>query len=203
MTLRKITSPFSFINQMLDRLARHDYYYFFYEYSGYNQIVIASEDQDKTTFTCPYGTYAFKRIPFGLCNVPSTFQRCMMVIFTDMTENFVDVVIDDFSVFGTSFDQCLTNLSKVFARCEEANLELKWEKCHFIVRKGIMLGHKVSKEGSEMNKAKVEAINKLSPTIYVKGLRSFLGHAGFYCRFIKYFSKIMLPCAGCLKMTLL
>ncbi|XP_070045510.1 uncharacterized protein [Nicotiana tomentosiformis] len=96
-------------------------------------ISIAPEDQENTTFTCPYGTYAFKRMSFGLCNAPTTFQKCMMEIFTDVVEKFVEVFMDDFSVFRLSFDECLTNLSKVLARCEEMNLELNWEKCYFML----------------------------------------------------------------------
>ncbi|XP_070048961.1 uncharacterized protein [Nicotiana tomentosiformis] len=185
---RKDHFPLPFIDQMLDRLAGQEYYCFLDGYSGYNQIAIAPEDQEKTTFTCPYGTYAFKRMPFGLCNAPATFQRCMMAIFTDMVERFVKVFMDNFSVFGCSFDNCLTNLDKVLARCEETNLVLNWEKCHFMVRKGIVLGHKVSKYGLQEDKAKVEEIEKLPPPTSVKGIRSFLGHAGFYRRFIKDFS---------------
>ncbi|XP_070020654.1 uncharacterized protein [Nicotiana sylvestris] len=190
---RKDQFPLPFIDQMLDRLAGQEYYYFLDGYSGYNQIVIALEDQEKTTFTCPYGTYAFKRMPFGLCNTPTTFQRCMMDIFTDMVERFLEVLMDNFSVFGCSFDNCLMNLDKVLARCEETNLVLNWEKCHFMVREGIVLGHKVSKDGLQVDKAKVEAIEKLPPPISVKGIRTFLGHVGFYRRFIKDFSKISSP----------
>ncbi|XP_075104895.1 uncharacterized protein LOC142178976 [Nicotiana tabacum] len=101
--------------------------------------------------------------------------------------------MDDFSVFGPSFDECLTNLAKVIARCEETNLVLNWKKCHFMVHEGIVLGHKVSKDGLEVDKAKVEAIDKLPPPISVKGVRSFLGHTGFYRRFIKDFSNISSP----------
>ncbi|XP_075077572.1 uncharacterized protein LOC107809821 [Nicotiana tabacum] len=190
---RKDHFPLPFIDQMLDRLAGQEYYCFLDGYLGYNQIVIAPEDQEKTTFTCPYGTYAFKRMPFGLCNAPATFQRCMMAIFTDMVERFVEVFMDDFSVFGCSFDECLMNLDKVLARCKETNLVLNWEKCHFMVREGIVLGHKVSKNGLQVDKAKVEAIEKLPPPTSVRGIRSFLGHAGFYRRFIKDFSKISFP----------
>ncbi|KAI3463869.1 hypothetical protein Pfo_020532 [Paulownia fortunei] len=97
---RKDHFPLPFIDQMLDRLAGYQYYYFLDGYSGYNQIVIAPEDQEKTTFTCPYGTFAFRRMPFGLCNAPATFQRCMMAIFHDMVENIMEIFMDDFSVFG-------------------------------------------------------------------------------------------------------
>ncbi|KAL5558579.1 hypothetical protein UlMin_034790 [Ulmus minor] len=179
--------------------AGREYYCFLDGYSGYNQIVIAPEDQHKTTFTCPYGTFAFRRMPFGLCNAPTTFQRCMMAIFTEMVEHFVEVFMDDFSVFGDSFSLCLENLAKVLKRCEETNLVLNWEKCHFMVKEGIVLGHKVSRDGLEVDKAKVETIEKLPPPVSVKGIRSFLGHAGFYRRFIKDFSKIAKPLCNLLE----
>ncbi|XP_062115238.1 uncharacterized protein LOC133829548 [Humulus lupulus] len=113
-------------------------------------IVVAPEDQHKTTFTFPYGTFAFRIIPFGLCNASAMFQRCMMAIFTDMVEQFLEVFLDDFSVFGDSYDACLIILSKV------------------------------SKQGIEVDKAKIEDIEKLPPPNSVKNIRSFLGNVGFY-----------------------
>ena len=100
---------------MIEKLSGHEYYCFLDGYFGYNQIPVAPEDQEKTTFTCPCGTFAYRRMPFGLCNAPATFQRCMMSIFSNMTEDFIEIFMDDFSVFGSSFDMCLMNLSKVFA----------------------------------------------------------------------------------------
>ncbi|GJT60312.1 reverse transcriptase domain-containing protein [Tanacetum coccineum] len=114
----------------------------------YLQIPIDPQDQEKTTFTCPYGTFAYRRMPFGLCNAPGTFQRCMMAIFHDMIEKTMEVFMDDFSVFGDSFDSCLSNLEKMLKRCEDTNLVLNWEKCHFMCREGIVLGHKISKSGN-------------------------------------------------------
>ena len=105
--------PLLVIDQMLDRLAGYSYYCFLDGYSGYNQIAIALEYQEKTTFTCPCGTFALRRMPFGLCNAPTTFQRCMMAIFSDMVEDIMEIFMDDFSVFGTSFDHCLHNLTLV------------------------------------------------------------------------------------------
>ncbi|GJU79597.1 reverse transcriptase domain-containing protein [Tanacetum coccineum] len=159
----------------------------------YFQIPIDPHDQEKTTFTCPYGTFAYRRMPFGLCNAPGTFQRCMMAIFHDMIEKTMEVFMDDFSVFGDSFDSCLSNLEKMLKRCEDTNLVLNWEKCHFMCREGIVLGHKISKSGIEVDRAKVDVIAKLPHPTTVKGVRSFLGHAGFYRRFIQDFSKIARP----------
>lgn len=117
----------------------------------------------------------------------------MIAIFHDMIEESMEVFMDDFSVFRNSFKSCLFNLSKILKRCEEANLVHNWEKCHFMVKEGIVLGHKVSRAGLEVDKAKIEVIAKLPPPTNIKGIRSFLGHAGFYHRFIKYFSKITKP----------
>ncbi|GJU80640.1 DNA-directed DNA polymerase [Tanacetum coccineum] len=100
-------------------------------------------------------------MPFGLCNAPTTFQRCMTAIFHDMVEDFMEVFMDDFSVFGNSFDQCLGNLDEMLTRCEETNLVLNWEKCHFMVKEGIVLGHKISGKGIEVDKAKINVIAKL------------------------------------------
>ena len=83
-------------------------------------------------------------MPFGLCNAPATFQRCMMAIFFDFCEKTCEVFMDDFSVYGSSFDDCLSNLDRVLQRCEDTSLVLNWEKCHFMVNEGIVLGHKIS-----------------------------------------------------------
>ncbi|GJS79084.1 reverse transcriptase domain-containing protein [Tanacetum coccineum] len=190
---RKDHFPLPFMDQMLERLAGNEYYCFLDGFSGYFQIPIDPNDQEKTTFTCPYGTFAYRRMPFGLCNAPGTFQRCMMAIFHDMIEKTMEVFMDDFSVFGSSFSTCLTHLEKMLKRCEDTNLALNWEKSHFMVKEGIVLGHKISKSGIEVDRAKIDVIAKLPHPTTVKGVRSFLGHAGFYRRFIQNFSKIARP----------
>nr|GEY98500.1 reverse transcriptase domain-containing protein [Tanacetum cinerariifolium] len=160
---------------------------------GYFQIPMDPQDQEKPTFTCPYGTFAYRRMPFGLCNAPGTFQRCMAAIFHDMIEKTMEVFMDDFSVFGDSFSSCLSNLDKMLKHCEDKNLVLNWEKCHFMCKEGIVLRHKISKFKIEVDRAKVDVIAKLPHPTTVKGVRSFLGHAGFYRRFIQDFSKIARP----------
>ncbi|GKE05768.1 reverse transcriptase domain-containing protein [Tanacetum coccineum] len=136
-------------------------------------------DQEKTTFTCPFETYAYRRMPFGLCNAPATFQRCMLAIFHDMIEESVEVFMDDFSVFRNSFDKCLNNLDKMLQRCKDAHLVLNWEKCHFMVKEGIVLRHKVSGAGLEVDKAKIDVISKLSPLPISKVLEAFLDMPAF------------------------
>nr|GEU98000.1 DNA-directed DNA polymerase [Tanacetum cinerariifolium] len=138
---RKDYFPLPFMDQMLETLVGNQYYCFLDGFSGYFQIPIDPKDQEKTIFTCPYGTFTFCRMPFRLCNAPGTFQRC-----------------------------------------EDTNLCLNWEKSHFMVKEGIVLGHKISKQGIEVDKAKVDGITKLPHPTTVKGIRSFLGHAGFYRR---------------------
>ncbi|RVW69122.1 Retrovirus-related Pol polyprotein from transposon 17.6 [Vitis vinifera] len=158
---RKYHFPLPFIDQVLERVSGHPFYYFLDGYSGYFQIEIDVEDQEKTTFTCSFGTYAYRRMPFGLCNAPATFQRCMLSIFSDMVERIVEVFMDDITIYG--------------------------------VHQGIVLGHIISEKGIEVDKAKVELIAKLPSPTTVKGVRQFLGHAGFYMRFIQDFSKLSRP----------
>ncbi|RVW18178.1 Retrovirus-related Pol polyprotein from transposon 17.6 [Vitis vinifera] len=146
------------LHASLQRVSGHPFYCFLDGYSGYFQIEIDVEDQEKTTFTCPFGTYAYRRMPFGLCNAPATFQRCMLSIFSDMVERIMEVFMDDITIYG-----------------------------------GIVLGHIISEKGIEVDKAKVELIVKLPSPTTVKGVRQFLGHAGFYRRFIKDFSKLSKP----------
>ncbi|CAA7041294.1 unnamed protein product [Microthlaspi erraticum] len=145
------------------KIGKPPFYCFLDGYSGFFQIPIHPNDQEKTTFTCPYGTFAYRRMPFGLCNAPATFQRCMTSIFSDLIEEMVEVFMDDFSVYGASFSS--------------------W----------IVLGHKISEKGIELDRAKVDVMLQLPVPKTVKDIRSFLGHAGFYRRFIKDFSKIARP----------
>nr|GEV18828.1 DNA-directed DNA polymerase [Tanacetum cinerariifolium] len=150
---RKDHFPLPFMDQMLERLAGNEFYCFLDGFSRYFQIPIDPQDQEKTTFTCPYETFAYRRMPFGLCNAPD----------------------------------------KMLKRCEDTYLVLNWKKCHFMCKEGIVLGHKISKSGIEVDRAKVDVIAKLPHPTTVKGVRSFLGHAGFYRRFIQDFSKIARP----------
>nr|GEZ94576.1 reverse transcriptase domain-containing protein [Tanacetum cinerariifolium] len=119
---RKDHFPLTFMDQMLERLAGNEYYCFLDGFFWYFQIPIDPRDQEKTTFTCPYGTFAYRRMPFGLCNEPGTFQRCMLAIFHDMVEKTMEVFMDDFSVFGNSFENCLSRLDKMLQRCEDTKL---------------------------------------------------------------------------------
>ena len=116
--------PLPFTDQILEKLAGQEFYYFLDGFSGYSQITVHEHDQEKITFMCPIGTYAFKRMPFGLCHALATFQRCMNALFSDFIGEFLEIFMDDFSVFGVSFDNCLTNLEQVLKICAQNNLVL-------------------------------------------------------------------------------
>nr|GEV88142.1 reverse transcriptase domain-containing protein [Tanacetum cinerariifolium] len=189
---RKDHFPLPFMDQMLERLEGNEYYCFLDGFSRYFQILIDPRNQEKSTFTCPYGMFAYRRMPFSLCNAPGTFQRCMLAIFHDMVEKTMEVFMDDFSVFRNPFENCLSRLDKMLQRCEDTNLCLNWEKSHFMVKEGIVLGHKISKNEIKVDKAKVDVITKLPHPTNVKGVQRFLGHDGFYRRFIKDFSTHLL-----------
>ncbi|MCH86053.1 reverse transcriptase-like protein [Trifolium medium] len=107
-------------------------------------------------------------MPFGMCNASATFQRCMRALFSDLIESALEVFMDDFSLFGESFQECLDNLELVLVRCQESNLVLNWEKCHFMVKEEIVLAHRISKKGLEVDQAKVEVIEKLPPPTNIK-----------------------------------
>ena len=109
-------------------------------------------------------------MPFGLCNAPATFQRCMMSIFFDLVEEVMEIFMDDFSVYGSRFENCLKNLETVLQRCQDKNLALNWEKYHFMVTEGIVLGHKIYAVGLEVDQAKIAVIKNLMSPTTVKGI---------------------------------
>ena len=135
--------PLPFIDHILDRLAGQNYFRFLDGYSSYNQISIHLDDQEKMTFTCPFGTFAFRWMPFKLCNALATFQQCMTVIFSDFFRDSLEVFMDDFSLFGYDFDSCLADLTKILKVCIRKWLVFSWEKSHFMVREGVVLEHLV------------------------------------------------------------
>nr|GEX63068.1 DNA-directed DNA polymerase [Tanacetum cinerariifolium] len=151
-------SPLS-MDQMLEQLVGNAFYCFLDGFFGYIQIPINLPDQEKSTFTCPYGTFAYRRMPFVLCNAPGTFQRCMMAIFHDMIGKTMEVFMDDFLVFRDSYSSCLSHLNTMLQRCEDTNLVLNWGKCHFMVKEGIVLGHKISKNRLVIDRAKATSSN--------------------------------------------
>ena len=147
-----------FIDQMLERLPGKSHYCFLDGFFGYFQIYIAPEDQEKITFT--FGIFAYRRMPFDLCNA-GTLKRCMLSIFNDFIENCIEVFMNDFTVYGSSFNTCLDNLDRVLNRCVETHLVLNFEKCHFMAEQGIVLGHIISRKGIEVDLTKISVISQL------------------------------------------
>jgi hypothetical protein len=182
----------------LDILSGKKYFSFLDGYRGYNQILIAPEDQDKTTFTCPWCTYAYRVLPFELCNAPATFQRAILGIFVDLIHDCVEVYMDDFTVYGNTYQEALENLEKFLIRCQEMNLSLSHEKCKNVVTEGVVLAHHISSEGIKVDRAKIEFIVRLPPSKTQKEVRIFLGHIEYYRRFIENFTNIVAPMFGLL-----
>ncbi|OAE24162.1 hypothetical protein AXG93_2752s1770 [Marchantia polymorpha subsp. ruderalis] len=179
--------PLPFIDEILEEVAGHEWYSFGDGYSGYNQIQIALEDQLKTTFTTPWGTFAFRVMPFGLCNAPATFQRFMNRVFEPFIGKFVRDFIDDFCVYGRKADH-FDHLIKILQRLEEAKASLNPEKCIFGCEEGLLLGHIISKNGIAVDPEKVTRIMELPFPATLTKLRQFLGMVGYYRRFILSFS---------------
>lgn len=164
---RKDHFPLLYIDQMLKRLAGHAYYYILDGYSGYCQSPWGPRENH---FHLPYGFFAYRRMPFELCNALTTFQWCIISIFLDMVEKYIEIFMDNFSIFENSFYNCLINFSLLLKRCKQTNLVLNWEKCHFMIKDGIILGHKIPFKGIEVNKAKIDVIAKVPPPSNVKGI---------------------------------
>eukprot|EP00253_Pinus_taeda_P022552 PITA_22552 len=183
--------PLPFIDQVLDGLARKKFFSFLDGLSGYNQIQINPEDQDKATFTCPWGTFAYEVLPFGLCNAPATFQRAVLSIFAELVHDSVEIYMDDFNPYGSNFQEALSNLGKVLNKCMEMNLSLSLEKCEFLMTKGTVLGHTISRQRLQVDPNKIAIIKKVPPSQKVRDVQSFLGLAGYYRRFIKDFNKLV------------
>ena len=131
--------PLPFIDQVLDTLSGKKFFSFLDGFSEYNQIQIAPEDQDKTTFTYPWGTFAYRVLPFGLCNAPATFQRAVIGIFSELVNDSMEIFMDDFTPYGKDFEEALENLKKVLTRCEQTQLSLSTEKCHMMMSEGVVL----------------------------------------------------------------
>ena len=190
--------PLPFTDIILDHVAGQECYSFLDGFSGYNQVSIREEDQLKTTFTTEWGTFAFNRMPFGLCNAPGTFQRLMVDIFRDFLRHFLEVFIDDFAVFS-KWKEHLQYLRKTFQRCRETGLKLHPGKCFMGMVSGILLGHIVSRNGLEVDSDKVRVILILLAPTNVREVRGFLGCVGYYRRFIIAYARLAAPLTELLK----
>ena len=180
--------PLPFIVQVLDTLAGKKLFSVLDGFSGYNQIQIAPEDQDKTTFICPWGIFAYQVLPFVLCNAPATFQRAILNIFSNLINEGLEVYMDDFTPYGDDFEPVLETLEKVLQRCIDTRLCLSHEKCHMMMTEELILGHYISATGIQVDLAKIQIILSIpTPTTQTK-VCSFLGFSGYYRRFIEHYS---------------
>ena len=181
--------PLPNMDQLLERVAGKEAYSFLDGFSGYNQILIDPADQYKTAFATPWGTFAFKVMPFGLTNAPSTFQRLMATAFRSLLGQFLEVYLDDLCVNST-WDEHLIRLEEVFKICRRYQISLNPLKCQFWVKHGVILGHIISKNGIATDTSKIKLILELPPPTTKKEVQRFMGHAGYYRRFILAFADL-------------
>ena len=190
--------PLPFINTILDEVAGHELYTFMDGYSGYNQISIALEDHHKTTFITPWGTFIYVVMPFGLCNAPSAFQRAMSFAFSDLLHRSMTVFIDDFSTHSSAAEH-LYWVQECLIRCRRTGIAVNLDKLFLAVKRGVLLGHIVSQEGTEPDPTKVEVITNLQPPTDVKGVQRVLGHIGWYRSRITDYATATLPLTNLLR----
>jgi hypothetical protein len=162
------------------------FFYLLDGFSGYNHIHIAPKDQDKTTFTCHWGTFAYRVFPFGICNTLATFQRAILSIFNDLISEGIEFYMDDFTPYGDNFDQALNNMEKVLEWCIATRL-------HMMMTEGVVLGYYISAYGIGVEPKKVEVILNLATPHTQTEVRSFLGALGYYRRFMEKISRTAAP----------
>lgn len=190
---RKDAFPLPRIEESLDALAGAQWFSTLDLASGYSQVEMAEKDKAKTAFCTPFGLFEFNRMPFGLCNAPSTFQRLMERLFGDCRFQSVLLYLDDVIVFSSTIEQHLQRLDQVLSRLETQGLKCKLSKCQFFQKRVKYLGHVVSAEGVSTDPEKVAAVREWKRPINLAELRSFLGFASYYRRFIRGFSVMAAP----------
>jgi hypothetical protein len=181
--------PTPFIDQIIDECGRSEIFSFMDEFLGYNQIQIKPEDQHKTTFICPWGTFAYRKIPFGLKNVGATFQRTMTFAFHNL-KHIVKAYLDDPVAHSRKRVDYVTHLQLVFERCRHYRIRLNPHKCIFCVKSGPLLGFLVSETGIMVDPLKVEAILQLPPPRTIRQLQGLQGKSNFLRRFIVNYANI-------------
>ena len=185
--------PLPRIDDTLDLLAQNHYFSTLDLASGHWQVYMDSESREKSAFITSSGLYEFNSMPFGLCNAPATFQRLMEVVLKRLTRECCMVYLDDILVMGRTFTEHLMNLQEVFSRLRSAKLTLKPQKCKLVRQTVEYLGHIISEDGVAADPAKVEAAQQFPTPTDLKSLRSFLGLASYYRRFIPNFSRVAGP----------
>ena len=187
------TFPLPHVDDSLDILAKTKYFSTLDLASGYWQVGMDPGSQPKTAFCSHSGHYEFTVMPFGLCNAPATFQRLMETVFSGLARDKCFIYLDDVLVVGQTFEEHLSNLREVFTRLKEAGLKLKPSNCHLAKPQVTYLGYVVFKQGITADPSKVTAVREFPIPKGVRDLRSFLGLASYYRRFIPGFSRVAGP----------
>ena len=185
---RRDAYPLPRIEETLDALGGARFFSTLDLASGYNQVPVAEGDRAKTAFCTPFGLFEFNRMPFGLCNAPGTFQRLMERIFGDQSFQTLLLYLDDVVIYASSFEQHLRRLELVLGRLRAHHLKLKLSKCHFFAREVRYLGHVISARGVATDPEKTQVVADWPRPRTAKDLRSFLGFASYYRRFVPQFA---------------
>lgn len=190
---RKDAFPLPRIEESLDALSGARWFSTIDLASGYNQVPVLEKDRPKTAFCTPFGLFEFNRMPFGLCNAPSTFQRLMQRMFGDQQGQSLLLYLDDIVIYSSSVEQHLQRLEMVLGRLQKEGLKAKLEKCAFLQQEVGYLGHVISSQGVSTDPKKIEAVANWRRPSQVSELRSFLGFASYYRRFVNGFAKLAGP----------
>src|SRR5581483_6053711 len=191
--IKKDNQPLPRIDDLLDAFKGCKWFTSLDLAAGYWQVPVDLEDIEKTAFITHEGTYEFLVIPFGLCNAPATFQRMMNTIFDDLLYKYIKVYLDDCNIHSETFEEHLIHLEEVFNRLRKAGLKLKPSKCHFCLPEIKFLGHIVGRDGIKVDPSKIEKVKNFPVPTNLTELRSFIGLASYYRKFVPEFSKIVKP----------